>query len=110
MLPKFRIEYEKQLKDVLRSLGMVDAFEVDRADFGAISPPPPQLYLSHVKQKTFIEVNEEGTEAAAATAVGVSTTSVPSLFAADRPFIYLIRERLSGVILFAGVMRDPTGG
>jgi serine protease inhibitor len=62
------------------------------------------LYISFVKQKTFVDINEEGTEAAAVTATGVSVTSVsvPSLMRVDRPFIFAIRERLSGTVLFMG--------
>jgi serpin B len=63
---------------------------------------PERLFLTRVTQKAFIEVNEEGTEAAAATAVGVGATSVPQSVVVDRPFLFAIRERLSGTILFIG--------
>ncbi len=67
---------------------------------------PNRLYLTRVDQKTFVEVNEEGTEAAAATAVGVGVTSAPQVveMRVDRPFVFAIRERLSGAVLFLGVM------
>ena len=67
---------------------------------------PERLYITRVDQKTFVEVNEEGTEAAAATAVGVGTTSAPLIveMRVDRPFVFAIRERLSGTVLFLGVM------
>jgi serpin B len=68
-----------------------------------------QLHISKVKQKTFLKVDEEGTEAAAVTSVEVGVTSVPMAFRADRPFLLAIRERLSGTVLFAGFIVDaPT--
>ena len=78
-----------------------------RADFSRIADVrPARLYLTRVEQKTFVEVNEEGTEAAAATAVGVGVTSAPEVveMRVDRPFMFAIRERLSGAVLFLGLM------
>ncbi len=99
-LPRFRVTYEKTLNDVLKALGMQLAFE-KFADFKALSPVDG-VYISEVLQKTFVEVNEEGTEAAAVTNVGVSVTSGPPTFRADRPFVFAIRERFSNTILFIG--------
>jgi len=65
---------------------------------------PDRLYISRVEQKTFVEVNEEGTEAAAATAVGIGVTSGPLAMVVDRPFVFAIRERLSGTVVFLGVI------
>jgi serpin B len=82
------------------------AFDRGRADFSGIADVRPErLYLSRVEQRTFVDVNEEGTEAAAATAVGVGETSAPQVFdlVVDRPFAFLIRQRLSGTVLFLGV-------
>jgi serine protease inhibitor len=105
--PRFRLEYARQLNDDLKALGMAIAFDDSRADFYRIADVRPErLYLTRVEQKAFVEVNEEGTEAAAATAVGVGLTSAPPVFEmkVDRPFVFAIRERLSGVVLFLGVM------
>ncbi|HYD53146.1 MAG TPA: serpin family protein [Gemmatimonadaceae bacterium] len=99
-LPRFTITYERKLNDDLAALGMADAFSPARADFSRLSPQG--VFLSVVKQKTFIQVNEEGTEAAAATAVGVTPTSLPPTFRVDRPFVFVIHERLSGTVLFVG--------
>ena len=109
MLPRFRVEYDKSLKETLQSLGMTDAFMPNVADFTGISATPPPLYISELKQKTFVEVSEEGAEAAGSTSVGIGVTSLPPSVIADRPFAYLIRERESGAILFAGVLRRPLG-
>ncbi len=103
-LPRFRLEYKRTLNDDLKALGMRQAFVADGADFSAMSPLGRQLYLTFVTQKTFVEVNEEGTEAAAATGVGVSITSLPPSMTVDRPFVVAIRERLTGTILFVGVI------
>ncbi|MBA3260797.1 MAG: serpin family protein [Gemmatimonadales bacterium] len=106
-LPRFRLEYTRRLKDDLEALGMAVAFDPHRADFYRIADiRPEQLYITRVDQKTFVEVNEEGTEAAAATAVGVGTTSAPQVIEmrVDRPFVFAIRERLSGAVIFLGVM------
>ena len=106
-LPRFRMVYERTLNDDLAALGMVDAFD-HRADFTRLSPVDG-LVISEVKQKSWVDVNEEGTEAAAATVVAVRETSA-SVFRADRPFLFLIRERLSGTILFVGKLASPPGG
>jgi serpin B len=101
-LPRFRLEWEQELNDPLTSLGMGVAFRPDMADFTGIAKAGG-LFISSVLQKTFVDVNEEGTEAAAATSVGVSVTSVSvPLLRADRPFFFAIRERLSGTVLFMG--------
>jgi serpin B len=76
-------------------------------DFTGLSPAGRDLYISNVKQKTFIAVDEEGTEAAAATSVEVSVTSMPPTMTVDRPFLVAIRERFSGTILFIGRVGDP---
>jgi serpin B len=106
-LPRFRLEYDRKLADDLTALGMGIAFDDGRADLSRIADASPdRLYLTRVEQKTFVEVNEEGTEAAAATAVGVGVTSAPQVFTmrVDRPFVFAIRERLSGTVLFLGLM------
>jgi serine protease inhibitor len=106
-LPRFRLEYTRRLNADLQALGMEIPFDETRADFYRIADVrPDRLFLSRVDQKTFVEVNEEGTEAAAATAVGVAVTSAPLVveMRVDRPFLFAIRERLSGTILFLGVM------
>lgn len=107
-LPRFRLEYEQILNETLRGLGMVTPLDPQAADFSGMSPV--HLYIHDVRQKTFLEVNEEGTEAAAATSVGVAPTSAPPSFRADRPFLAVIRERLSGTILFIGIIGAPPAG
>jgi serpin B len=104
-LPRFGLEYSRRLKEDLTALGMGIAFDKTRADFYRIADiRPDRLYLTRVDQKTFVEVNEEGTEAAAATSVGVGATSAPPEMRVDRPFVFAIRERLSGTIVFLGLI------
>lgn len=106
-LPKFKFEYENTLNDELTRLGMGIAF-TDRANFSGLANE--SLLIDQVKQKTFIEVNEEGTEAAAVTSVGVSVTSMPVIetLRFDKPFVFLIRENNCGLVLFTGIINDPT--
>ena len=108
-LPKFTLEYEIELKDVLTALGMGVAFVENVANFSKMRQAN-DLFISSVKHKTFVDVNEEGTEAAAATSVGIGVTSVgPGPFLVDRPFLFVIRERFSGAIIFMGKILDPEG-
>ncbi len=111
-LPKFTLEYEKNLNDVLKALGMEAAFDPAVADFSRMHREALdlQLHISRVKQKAFVDVDEEGTRAAAVTSVEIGVTSAPPMFRADRPFLFAIRERLSGALLFTGVVRDPSAG
>jgi serpin B len=99
-LPRFRIEWKRELNDDLEQLGMRLAFYA--ADFTRMSPRGTDLVITRVVQKTFVDVDEAGTEAAAATLVGVGLVSLPPSFRADRPFLVVIRERFSGTILFIG--------
>ena len=105
-IPKFTLTYDAFLNDALQAMGMDPAFRPG-ADFTRMSPIGDQLCIDFVRQKTFIEVDERGTRAAAVTAVGIGVTSF-SGFVVDRPFVFAIRERLSGTILFVGLVGDPT--
>ena len=108
-LPKLRIEWEDELNGPLARMGMADAFSSPPADFTNLSKSRGrELFISFVKQKTFVDVNEEGTEAAAVTAVGIELTSAgPPPFVVDRPFVFALRERLSGTVLFLGKIVSP---
>ncbi len=115
VLPRFRLEYEKTLNEVLKSMGMEIAFDRSRADFSRMYEisPDENVFISEVKQKTFVEVNEEGTEAAAVTSVKMTlATSVneePRKFKmiVDRPFFCAIRDNETGISLFTGAIVDP---
>lgn len=106
-LPKFKVEYEQELNDMLKKLGMKSAFE--NADFSKLSSE--ELYISKVKQKCFVEVNETGTEATAATEVQFQRISMVNgdtkQFTADRPFVYVIADNKTGMILFMGTVEKP---
>ncbi|SFD02638.1 serpin family protein [Spirosoma endophyticum] len=105
-LPKFTLSYEIKLNNALSALGMPTAF-TDRADFTKINAKGG-LTLSFVKQNTFVAVDEKGTEAAAVTTGGVSTTSARVPILCDRPFVFVIHEKTSGTVLFVGKIADPT--
>jgi len=108
-LPRFKVEAAFRLDDALKSLGMVDAFDMELANFAGMDGTD-MLSISAVLHKAFVEVNEEGTEAAAATAV-LMTFGVPlpaPVFQVDHPFLFLIRENSSGSVLFLGRVVDPT--
>lgn len=107
-LPRFTLEYDIALNDTLKALGMEMAFNPEQSDFSAMTET--QATISQVKHKTFIEVNEKGTEAAAATSVGIVATSVPPppfSMVVDRPFFCAIRDNKTGTILFMGSIVDP---
>jgi serpin B len=119
-MPKFTMTRGLDLNAVLKGLGMTDAFDFHVADFSGMvtqkqmETRPP--YISQVIHKAFVDVNEEGTEAAAATAVVMlgalsieRPTPPPMIVRADRPFLFLIRHRDGGAILFLGRLVDPRG-
>ncbi len=117
-LPKLRVEYDVNLNDALSALGMEVAFSPDRANFGRMFPitSAQNVYISAVKHKTFVEVNEQGTEAAAVTSVEVAITefnpNAPQRFSmiVDRPFLFAIRDNQTGIVLFMGAIVDPSAG
>jgi serpin B len=108
-LPRFEIDFEIGLNDVLKGLGMNAAFDPYTADFSAMSDIP--TFISFVKQKASITVNEKGSEAAAVTVVGMLTTSVPPTpvardFHVDRPYLFLIKEVSTDAIFFMGEITE----
>lgn len=107
--PRFKLEYESKLNDYLIALGMADAFSPAKADFRRITTVE-QIYINEVKHKTFVEVNEEGTEAAAVTSIGIGLTSIGEevTFRVDQPFLFFIYEKHTGTILFSGKIIDPS--
>ncbi|CAO2636448.1 Serpin B10 [Lemmus lemmus] len=107
-LPKFKLEESYDLKSALSSMGMTDAFSQSKADFSNMSPDR-NLFLSNVFHKTFVEINEEGTEAAAGTGSEVSLRiKKPSIeFNADHPFLFFIRHNKTNSILFYGRFCSP---
>ncbi|MCS4048269.1 serpin family protein [Salinibacter ruber] len=107
-MPRFTLHYGKTLNDVLKDLGMGVAF-TGRANFRDIADL--SLAIDKAKHKTFLRVDEEGTEASAATSVEIGPiSSAPPSFVLDRPFVVAIREHHSGTILFLGTVMDPTAG
>ena len=107
-LPKVEIDSSYQLNAPLKSMGMAIAFDPKRADFGGIIADE-QLFISQVLHKTFLRIDERGTEAGAATAVEIQAESSaePPTFRADHPFLVLIRDRPSGAVLFLGRIAEP---
>lgn len=105
MLPKFTFDYETSLADALKSMGMEVAFS-QAADFSGMLDGGG-LLISDVKHKTLIEVNEKGTEAAAVTSVEMELTSIGNFFYVNRPFLFVIAEKASKAVLFAGRVVHP---
>jgi len=111
-MPRFKFSWEMKLNDLLTSMGMETAFNCKTADFSGIDGAK-DLFISYVIHKNYIDVNENGTEAAAVTAVGISFTSMPVdepqkiYFNVDRPFLFAISEKSTGSILFMGEMKAP---
>ncbi|MFN0098956.1 MAG: serpin family protein [Gemmatimonadaceae bacterium] len=104
-MPRFTLRFSTSLNKALKALGMGIAFEDGLADFRQLfTPNEPGPFISFVQHDAFVAVDEVGTEAAAVTTVGVGVTSLPPSFRVDRPFLFMIRERLSGTIVFVGRM------
>ncbi len=111
-LPRFAFERGGDVRNALKALGMTRPFDQAQADFSGIngyrSPHKEALFLSAVFHKGFVDVNEEGTEAATATAGCAKVMGLGTMFFADHPFVFLIFERRTGAILFLGRLADPT--
>lgn len=111
-MPKFKLETEYDLTPKMKELGVELAFDPQLADLSRIADVKPNnLYIGFATHKAFVDVNEEGTEAAAATAIGIEATSAPAdptVFRADHPFVFLIQDNETGLILFIGRVVDPT--
>ncbi|HKJ80062.1 MAG TPA: serpin family protein [Prolixibacteraceae bacterium] len=111
-MPRFKFEFKMQLKNVLQEMGMSDAFNPNRSDLTKIADFD-DLHISSVLHKSFIDVNETGTEAAAVTSVTVGVTSVNPgeaekiYFTVDKPFVFAITEKDTEAILFIGVVKHP---
>ena len=111
-LPPFEFRSELELEEPLEALGMVDAFDPEQADFTAINPEAREhgLHVSDVFHDAFVRVDEEGTEAAAATGAVIGIVSAPRhSLTVDHPFLFAIRDRESGAVLFLGRVLDPGG-
>lgn len=112
-MPRFKFSYEFQLKEVLKKMGILKAFSDSEANFSGITNDE-DLYISSVFHKSFIDVNENGTEAAAVTSITIGVTSVGTepiqkiYFTVDKPFIFAITEKDTDAILFIGEIRNPT--
>ena len=109
-MPRFKFAFEMPLIDVLKEMGMQKAFEAEFADFSKISNE--DLYISSVMHKSFIDVNETGTEAAAVTSITFTTTSAGNeppkkYFNVNKPFVFAITEKDTGAILFMGEVNHP---
>jgi serpin B len=103
-IPKFKMEYKLEMKDVLTTLGMGITFDPVQANFKDIYEGPENAFISRVLHKSFVQVDEEGTEAAAVTSVTITLTSAGGAFymRADRPFFFILHDTHSHTILFAG--------
>lgn len=111
IFPKFEFSCDVKCKDILQGLGMADAFDPMLSDFsGMVSPSDSRPWIDEVYHKAFVAVDEEGTEAAAATAVVMTDTAMPEIItiSADKPFIFLIRDDITDTILFMGRVLDPS--
>jgi serpin B len=111
-MPRFKFSWKMKLNSILAAMGMPAAFDPNKADFSGIASGI-DLFIGFVIHKTYVDVNENGTEAAAVTAVGIFTTSMPVdppqkiKFTVDRPFLFTISEKTTGTILFIGEMNAP---
>ncbi|MEK4850424.1 serpin family protein [Paenibacillus sp. FSL H7-0756] len=112
LLPRFTASYGTELSKALQALGAMLAFDPERGDFSLMADLDSPIYVEQVIHKTYIDVNERGTEAAASTVVGLRAGSAPPVDApfemnVNRPFLFMIRDRQTGVVLFLGAIENP---
>lgn len=112
-LPKFKFDYSKKLEAALQKMGMIDAFSSKDADFSKMTKTGPRPFVGSVLHKSYVDVNEEGTEAAAVTAMmmvgsGMPRPEQPFQMKVDRPFLFIIANETTNSILFMGIVGDPT--
>jgi serpin B len=113
LLPRFKLEYKEELNETLKAIGMEQAFDGEVSNFSGMVAPPEQLKISVVIHKTFVDVNEEGTEAAAVTAVGVArctsvrVESAPFFMNVNKPFFCAITDTRTNAVVFAGAINEP---
>jgi serpin B len=112
-IPKFQFSFEKSLTAALRAIGVERAFRPGLAQMAPLGTPKQggEAFISEVLQKTAVEMDENGFKAAAVTAVIVGTTAEPTAtaeFIADRPFFIALRDRVTGALLFQGIIANPT--
>jgi serpin B len=106
-MPSFSVEFEQNLNDMLKSMGIGKVFS-DRAELNNLFENDVPMRVREVKHKALIEVNEQGSEAAATTSVGIAPTSLPPMIQVDRSFIFMVKEGHTGTFLFTGILRDPS--
>lgn len=112
-LPRFTASYGIDLKDALKALGVKQAFDSNRGNFSNLAEIPDPIYINQIIHKSYLKVNEQGSEAAASTLValmvgGASPTEEPFKMVVNRPFLFAIKERQTGVMLFLGVIENPS--
>ncbi len=110
-MPKFNMSTNYDLKGPLQALGITDVFEESSSNLDGITDMPPRVWVTKATQDAFVNVNEEGTEAAAVTTIMIGSVSLPPpkpYFIADHPFLFIIQDDESGAILFMGKLSDPT--
>ncbi|MFC1466175.1 MAG: serpin family protein [Candidatus Brachytrichaceae bacterium NZ_4S206] len=112
LLPRFKAQYDITLNDVLQEMGMGVAFDPQRADFSGMRPIPPAVVISSVRHLAYVDVNEAGTEAAAATSVQMGVTSAQPIedtftMHVDRPFFFVIEDSNTGSLIFIGAIVEP---
>lgn len=105
-LPRFSLSSDFKMNEILQSMGMVDVFDEKRSNLSNISKH--LVYVSNIVHKAVIDVNEEGTVAAAVTGATLTFNSISSQFYVNRPFVFLILEKVTNTLLFCGQIRDPT--
>ena len=109
-VPKFRLDTKYSLNAPLEAMGMSDAFDESKADFtGITGPPANELFIKSVSHRAYLDVNEEGSVATAVTVVITGLPSGSPSIVIDHPFLFLIRDRQTGGILFLGRVMDPRG-
>ncbi len=107
VIPRFTMDFDVKLNDYLSAMGLSIAFDPNTADFYNMYKASDELYISEVKHKSYVEVDEEGTVAAAATSVGIGNTATPPTYVFNKPFVFLITDTKTNTVMFIGKLEKP---
>jgi serine protease inhibitor len=106
-VPKLKLAYENDLVQSLQSLGILDAFSDQKADFAGMGTAPLNIFINQLQHKAVLEMDEKGVEGAAVTSIGFGVNSIPPTFMFNQPFVLVLRHVATNTLVFMGYIADP---